>query len=176
MKRFTVLLSNGLGEEEMKSAPFLQITRSVGSVCEHYGTADPFYGPVGAAARSFLWLVEVYGDDAKFERFVRTLENEVRRMHAGALEILSCDGYFEFPGRTERKSDGIVFVPAEVLGQDLSDGPKTASCTSCGQEIALFKEDGESWFHVFGSPADKHAALPAPDREEHDGEPADSGS
>lgn len=153
MKRYIVILSQPTGEQEMKAAAFMDIYQAVRGICVHYGTTDPYFGPQDITSRSFLWSVELYGDSVKCERFEQTLENAVSGMPYWCLEVVKIDREegslaLKFPvPKEEQKPSGIVFVPAEELGQVLESNTKFSSCKVCDGEIAKDADAESPWYH-----------------------------
>lgn len=163
MRQYVVILDAPTGgEQEMTAAALMDVYRTVRSICHHFGTTDPYFGPQDATSRSFLWVVQVFGDDDKHKRFVESLENAVSSMPPWSLEVCvvtSEEGSkaLKFPvPKSEQKPDGVVFVPAETLGQSLESKTEFSSCQLCHQEIA---RDGDNlWYHTAVN-AD-HGAMP----------------
>lgn len=165
MKRFIVILDQPTGEQEMKASAFMDVYRKVREICVYFGTTDPYFGPQDSTSRSFLWSVELYGDGAKCERFRETLENAVSGMPFWSLEVISIgqdSETFKFPvSKTEQKPSGIVFIPAEEIGQNLESNTRFSSCKVCDREVAKDHDVESPWYHTAVN-AD-HAAEPRDD-------------
>lgn len=152
MKRFIVILDQPTGEQEMKAASFMDVYQTVRNICVYFGTTDPYFGPQDATSRSFLWSVEVYGDSEKTTRFRETLENAVSGLPFWSLEVIAVGSesqHFKYPvPKTEQKPSGVVFVPAEELGQNLKSGTVFSSCKVCDREVARDEDLMSVWYHT----------------------------